>query len=64
MSFFRRWRNAENDQAFERAEERSRMTPYERAVDQEDFEGKKDDIRIRGSWIGSETEAAAGDDLE
>jgi hypothetical protein len=28
----------------ERAEEESRMSPFERDVDREDFEGRKDDL--------------------
>ena len=41
---FSRWSKSEDDRAIERAEEESRMTPFERDLDQEDFEGRKDDL--------------------
>jgi hypothetical protein len=41
---FSRWSKGEDERAIERAEEESRMTPLERDVDREDFEGRKDDL--------------------
>jgi hypothetical protein len=41
---FSRWSKGEDERALERAEEESRMTAFERDVDQEDFEGRKDDL--------------------
>ena len=41
---FSRWSKSEDERAIERAEEESRMTPFERDLDQEDFEGRKDDL--------------------
>jgi hypothetical protein len=41
---FSRWSKGEDERALERAAEESRMTPHERAVDREDFEGRKDDL--------------------
>jgi len=41
---FARWSKGEDERAVERAEEESGMTPHERAVDEEDFEGRKDDL--------------------
>jgi hypothetical protein len=43
---FRRWSKGEDDRALQRADEESRMTPAERAVDSEDFEGKKEDLAV------------------
>ncbi len=60
----RRWSKGEDARVLERAEEESRMTPYQRDVDREDFEARKDDVRIGGSFAGSEAEAAASDDLD
>lgn len=39
-----RWSKGEDRRAIERAEEESRLSPHERAVDQEDYEGRKDDL--------------------
>jgi hypothetical protein len=41
---FSRWSKGEDARAIERAEEESRMTPFERDVDREDFEGRKEDL--------------------
>ena len=41
---FSRWSKGEDERVIERAEEESRMTPFERDVDREDFEGRKDDL--------------------
>ncbi len=40
------------------------MTEREREIDQEDFEARKDDLAIGGSWAGSAAEDAASGDLE
>ncbi len=40
------------------------MTPAERAVDSEDFEGKKEDLAVFNSRTGSEAADAAADDLD
>ena len=54
LSFFKRWSKGEDDRALERAEAESRMTPLERDVDREDYEGRKDDSYIGGSFSGAE----------
>lgn len=61
---FSRWSKGEDERAVERAEEESHMTPLERDVDQEDFEGRKDDVYAteRGS-AGAES-TPTGEDLE
>jgi hypothetical protein len=61
---FKRWTKAEDERALERAERESSMTPVEREVDQEDYEARKDDIRIAGSFQGSEALDASRDELE
>jgi hypothetical protein len=60
---FSRWSKGEDRRAVERAERESQMTGYERAVDSEDFEARKDDTAATSRWPGSEA-AAASDDLE
>ncbi len=62
--FFQRWTKGEDARAFERAEEESRMTPHERDVDQEDFEGKKDDLAAGSRFRGEAAEDVAADDLD
>ena len=61
---FRRWRRSADDEAFERATEESRMTPYERDVDKEDYEGQKEDTQLERDFASAEAIEAAGDDLE
>jgi hypothetical protein len=61
---FQRWRRSGQDEAVERATEETRMTRYERDVDQEDYEGKKEDIQLTRDYPGAEALDAAGDDLE
>lgn len=53
-SFFKRWSKGEDDRALERAEGETRMTPLERDVAHEDYEGRKDDSYIGGSFAGAE----------
>jgi hypothetical protein len=60
---FNRWTKAEDRRAVERAENESGMSGFDRAVDREDFEGRKDDIAARSTIAGSEAASAAGDDL-
>jgi hypothetical protein len=40
------------------------MTAYERDVDQEDFEARKDDLAAGSSWAGREAEGAASGELD
>jgi hypothetical protein len=61
---FSRWTKGEDRRAIERAELDSRMKSEERAVDQEDFEARKDDTAAASSWAGREAEGAAADDLD
>jgi hypothetical protein len=61
---FSRWTKSEDQRAIERAEHESGMTPYERAVDQEDFEGRKDDLAAGSTWAGREAEGASSGDLD
>jgi hypothetical protein len=58
----RRWSKSEDQRAIDRAEDESRMTPHERAVDSEDFEARKDDIAATSGWAGSEAAAAASEE--
>jgi hypothetical protein len=60
---FSRWTKGEDRRATERAELESRMTGKERAYDQEDFEGRKEDTAAASGWAGREAEGAASDDL-
>ena len=61
---FSRWSKREDQRSIERAEEESGMTPAERAFDQEDFEGRKDDIAAGSTWAGREAEGAASGELD
>jgi hypothetical protein len=47
---FKRWSKSEDERAIERAEEDSRSTAYERDLEQEDFEGRKQD-----AWTAEHT---------
>jgi hypothetical protein len=51
-------------EALGRAQRQSHMTEQDRETDQEDFEARKDDMKIDGSWAGSEAREAAADDAE
>jgi hypothetical protein len=62
--FFSRWSRSEDARAIERAQRESRMTEVERAVDQEDYEARKDDIAVGSRFTGAEAEEAASDDLK
>jgi hypothetical protein len=62
---FSRWSKGEDERAIERAEEESRMTPFERDVDREDFEGRKDDVyATERESAGAETFPDAADEFE
>jgi hypothetical protein len=61
---FQRWSKREDARAIERAEEESRMTPFERDVDREDFEGRKDDLQATRGPAGSAAEDVAAEDLD
>jgi heme-degrading monooxygenase HmoA len=60
---FQRWTKSEDARAVERAEEESRMTPYERDVDREDFEARKDDLLAGRDRAGADALDVADDDL-
>jgi hypothetical protein len=65
LSFFKRGSKAEDDRALERAEGETRMTSLERDINREDYEGRKDDSYIRGSFAGAEaTEAFENSERE
>jgi hypothetical protein len=61
---FSRWSKAEDRRAAERAELESHMSPAERAFDQEDFEGRKEDLASGSTWAGREAEGAASGELD
>ena len=61
---FRRWSKSEDERALERAEEETRMTPVERALDSEDLEGKKEDLAVFNDRSGAEAADAAADDFD
>jgi hypothetical protein len=61
---FSRWTKGEDARAIERAKLESRMSPPERATDQEDFEARKDDVAAESSWAGREAESAARDEVD
>jgi len=52
MSIFRRLRAWWSKDDVETAEEETRMTPAEREVADEDFEARKDDIRVENNRLG------------
>ncbi len=60
---FQRWSKNEDARAVERAGEESRMTPFERDVDQEDFEAGKDDLLSTRDAAGSAAADVAREDL-
>lgn len=62
--FFRRWSKGEDERAVERAEEESRMTPLQRDVDREDFEGRKDDVYATERESAGAEQIPTGEDLE
>jgi hypothetical protein len=60
---WQRWTKGENARAVERAEEESRMRPYERDLDQEGFEDRKDDLLAGRDLPGQAARDVADDDL-
>lgn len=61
---FSRWSKGEDERAIERAEEESRMTPFERDVDREDFEGRKDDLYATERESAGADVIPTGEDLD
>ncbi len=61
---FSKWSKGEDRRAIERAEDESRRTPEERAFDQEDFEGRKEDLAAGSTWAGREAEGAERGELD
>ena len=61
---FSKWSKSEDQRATDRAERESNMSPYERAVDQEDFEARKDDLAAGSTWAGREAEGASSGELD
>ncbi|MFZ1879679.1 MAG: hypothetical protein WAU41_05890 [Gaiellaceae bacterium] len=60
---FQRWSKGEDARVVERVEEESGMTPYERDVDREDFEARKDDLLAGRDLAGADALDVADDDL-
>jgi len=61
---FSKWSKGEDRRAIDRAEDESRLTPEERAFDQEDFEGRKEDLAAGSTWAGREAEGAERGELD
>jgi hypothetical protein len=61
---FSRWTKGEDNRAIERAKLESQMSSQERAIDQEDFEARKDDTAADSSWAGREAEGASRGELD
>jgi hypothetical protein len=61
---FSRWSKSEDERAIERADEESRMTPFERDVDREDFEGRKEDLYASERESAGAEAIPTGEDLE
>jgi hypothetical protein len=59
--FFSKWSKGSDADALERAEEETRMTPYERDLDQEGFAGRKTDSMISNTYAGSEALRSSGE---
>jgi hypothetical protein len=62
--FFQRWSKSEDARVIERAEEESRLTPFERDVAGEDFEARKDDLMAGRGRAGEAARDVAADDLD
>ena len=52
MAILRRLRAWWNKDALEHADEETQMTPGERDVAEEDYEAAKDDVALRGGYLG------------
>jgi len=64
-SFFSRWTKGEDERALERADEETRMTSYERDVDEEDYEARKEDMRTEGtSYAGFDAAEVARNEVD
>jgi hypothetical protein len=61
---FSRWTKGEEERAIERSKLESQMSPQERAIDQEDFEARKDDTAAGSDWAGREAEGASRGELD
>ena len=62
---FARWRKSADDQKLERVAAESEMTPLERAVDQEDYEARKDDTYVFDqTFAGAEAASTVDDEAE
>ena len=61
---WQKWSKSEDARAVERAEEESGLTQAERAFSNEDFEGRKEDLRTFNTRSGSEAADTARDDLD
>jgi hypothetical protein len=62
--FFQRWSKGEDERTIERAKEESRLTPFERDVDSEDFEARKDDLLAGRGRAGEAARDVASEDLD
>jgi len=61
-NFFKSWSKGEDERALEKAEEDSRLTPYERDLDQsEGVTGRKTDTFISNTFAGSEAIRSTGE---
>ena len=64
-SFFSRWSKESDREAVERAELETRMTPYERDLDQsEGYAGQKTDSFISNTYAGSEALRSTGGEFD
>ncbi|HEX6761234.1 MAG TPA: hypothetical protein VF094_00395 [Gaiellaceae bacterium] len=64
-SFFSKWSKGEDEQAVERAEEETRMTAYERDLEQTGgYEGRKTDSMISNTFAGSEAIRSTGGEFD
>lgn len=64
-NLFARWRESADRQKLERVAEESQMTPLERAVDQEDYQARKDDTYVFDqTFAGAEAASTVDDDVE
>jgi hypothetical protein len=61
---WQRWSKAEDARVLEQAEEETRMTPHERDVDREGFEGHKADLEATRGPAGSAADDVASEDLD
>jgi hypothetical protein len=64
-SFFSKWSKGEDERALERAEEETRMTAYQRDLDQsEGLQGHKTDSMISNTFAGSEALRSTGGEFD